>query len=133
MDRIFIANCNKFSNIARDFYFDIFLYSGFKIPSKIYFVLALLIISLAFIGMKKISISKNYLVIQNYYLPFRKTFRLRDIKEIFIERSKLKSPMNIKIITQDDKSNTFPVDNFYEKDWNILKDALEKRGLIVNQ
>ncbi len=94
--------------------------------------LALFVSSLAFIAMAKVGVSTNYLRIENLYFPLGKTFRLNRIKEVFIERPHGRSPINIRVITEDDNYKSFLVDNFYTGDWIKLESLLEERGVKTN-
>jgi len=83
------------------------------------------------LGMGKIGISDNYLVIKNYYFPIQTVFRLKDIQQVYIESSGYKSPNAIRIITNDSKQKTIPIANFLKKDWGELGNLLTKRDIKV--
>jgi hypothetical protein len=84
------------------------------------------------LGMGKIGISDNYLVIKYYYFPIQTIFRLKDIQQVYIESPGDKSPNAIRIITNDSKQKTIPIANFLKKDWGKLGNLLTKREICVN-
>lgn len=83
------------------------------------------------LGMGKIGISDDYLVIKHYYFPIQTIFRLKDIQQVYIESPGNKSPNAIRIITNDSIQKTIPIANFLKKDWGKLGNLLSKRDIRV--
>lgn len=86
----------------------------------------------AIIGIGKIGISGKYLVVENYYFPIKKVFRIAEIREIFIEDPGGKSAYAVRLITIDCNQKTFRIANFLKKDWIKLERVLKEKDLIVN-
>lgn len=83
------------------------------------------------LGMGKVGVSNNFLVLASYYYPFRRYFRLSDIDCVYIERPTNNGLKSVRVLTFDGKQKLFPLDNLTKADWDLLADALAKKGLRI--
>lgn len=84
------------------------------------------------VGIGKAGTSDKYLVVQNYYFPFERIFRLNEIQEIFIEFPGYNSANAIRVITNDGKQKTLRLANYLKKDWLQLEKMLIDKNIKVN-
>ncbi len=82
-----------------------------------------------FIG--KVGASARYLKISNYYIPYKRVFRLEDIQSVFIEPSANNRKNVLKVFFKDSKMKIFPIIGFLKKDWLELEGILTAKGIVV--
>ena len=80
----------------------------------------------------KVGVSARYLKISNYYIPYKRVFRLEDIQEVFIEPSSNNRKNVLKVFFKDSKMKIFPIIGFLKKDWLELEGILTAKGIVVN-
>lgn len=100
-------------------------------------IISILIISalsmlVGVIGIGKLGFSDKYLTIENFYLPIQKTYRLADIKKVFIENLGVNTPNQIRIITNDYGQKSFRLANFVKKDWKQLEKILTEKNIDID-
>lgn len=82
-------------------------------------------------GIGKIGISDEYLILENFYFPIKKAYRLSDIREIFIENPARDSNL-MRIITNDYNQKSFRLANFIKKDWIKIENILKSKSITVH-
>jgi len=92
---------------------------------------AFLTFFIGFSGMTKIGISNEFLRIENYYFSYGKTYRLKDIKEVYIECTSGKAPNSLRLILRDNTSKAFFAANFLKRDWIDLGNKLYDKKIKV--
>lgn len=98
------------------------------------FIMFLLSLFVGMAGIGKIGISDKYLIIENFYLPIQKTYRLSDINKIFIGNPGANSPNLIRIITTDYNQKSFRLANFIKTDWLQTEKKMKDKGInVVNR
>lgn len=76
-------------------------------------------------------ISRNYLIIKNFNLPFiKKVYRLEEIEEIVFE-SQFRRPNGLRVITKNYESKLYFGATLYDNTWRELKKELRKKGIKV--
>lgn len=88
------------------------------------------------LGIFKVGISNQYLMIKHFYFPYRKGYRIEDIKEVIIERPLKNNPQTgwmkgMRIIFTDESRKVRVITNFYNGDWNKLEMLLRKKKIPV--
>lgn len=122
------------------------IYAGYsQIPVKGTNQIVALIVLLVFSGlgiilgtlfMSKVGLSNRYLVIKNFYFPYRRVFRLEDITEVILERpnkntSQTFGMKGIRVITKDGNRKIHTIMNFLDRDWNKLQKMLQDKKIPV--
>lgn len=97
----------------------------------IFVLLILMSFLIGTLGMGKVGISEKFLVVASYYYPYRKYYRLADIDCVYIERPTNSGLKSVRVLTVDGRQKLFPLDNLLKADWDLLADALSKKGLRV--
>lgn len=76
-------------------------------------------------------LSKDYLIIKNHNLLWKKNiYRLSDIREIILE-TKDKQPYSLRVVTKEYKTKLFQAGTLRDKNWLVLKDTLDGYGVNV--
>jgi hypothetical protein len=76
-------------------------------------------------------LSRNYLVIKNHLLPWKKkVYRVSSIKEIVLEK-KAKMPCSLRVITNDFKTSLYHASTPSKKSWRKFKTELESYHIKV--
>lgn len=99
----------------------------------IFFILGLI---LGVLFMSKVGLSNRYLVIKNFYFPYRKVFRIEDIKEVIIERPSANNPRTsgmkgIRVVSKDGSRKIHTIMNFLDSDWEKLEKLLQEKKIPV--
>lgn len=78
-----------------------------------------------------IKLSENYLVIENYFIPFVvRRYRLSDIQEIAIETYP-KWPNCLRVITHSYRYKIFPCGLVRDKEWKLIIKRIRPKGIVV--
>jgi hypothetical protein len=76
-------------------------------------------------------LSKNYLLIKNFYqLKSKQIYKIDEIQEIVFEQQS-RSPITLRVITKKFLSSPYAATSLRKKDWKILKNELEKKNISV--